>query len=320
MTRPDRAFPLFLALIASPAAGFDLALPIGCQLGETCHIQNYFDHDPGAGTEDFACGPLGYDGHDGTDFALPSLAAMQAGVDVLAAAPGTVLGIRDGMADISIRDPAAPPLEGRDCGNGVLIDHGDGWQTQYCHMKSGSIAVRSGDRVDSGTRLGEVGLSGNTEFPHLHLSVRRNDAKIDPFDPGAAPGCGAAVAPLWAEPIPYQPGGFIALGFSTAVPEYEALQAGLPAEPIPSDAPALVLWAYYFGPRAGDLLELSVTGPDGGLFSEEVPLDRTQAQAFRAFGKRLRESLTPGRYEGLAILRRDGAEIDRATVTLDIPG
>ena len=118
-----RAAALVLTLApAFPAGAFDFAQPIACTLGETCHVQNYVDRDPGPGTADVGCGNLTYDGHDGTDFALPNLAAMQAGVQVLAAAPGRVRGIRDGMPDIAISDPAAPPLNGRDCGNGVAID------------------------------------------------------------------------------------------------------------------------------------------------------------------------------------------------------
>ena len=88
------------ALAASPVAGAPLLQqPIDCELGETCYIQNYVDADPSSDYADFACGKLSYDGHKGTDFALPTLADMQRGVDVLAAAPGRVLGTRDGMKD-----------------------------------------------------------------------------------------------------------------------------------------------------------------------------------------------------------------------------
>lgn len=64
--------------------------PIDCDIVSDCHIQQYVDRDPGPGWRDFTCGGLAYDGHKGTDFALPSLARMTEGVDVLAAAPGTV--------------------------------------------------------------------------------------------------------------------------------------------------------------------------------------------------------------------------------------
>jgi hypothetical protein len=315
-----RAALLTLAL-ASPAGAFDFAQPVACTLGTDCHVQNYVDRDPGPGTADVGCGNLTYNGHDGTDFALSSLAAMQAGVDVLAAAPGTVRGIRDGMPDISISDPAAPPLEGRDCGNGVAIDHGNGWETQYCHMKRGSIRVRTGDRVETGQPLGQIGLSGNTEFPHLHLTIRQNGVERDPFAPEPTTACGS-VPPdtLWSAPLAYDPFGFTGAGFFTAVPEWDAIKAGLssPAA-LPTDAPALVLWASYFGPRAGDELTLAITGPEGEVIRQTVAVDRTQAVAFRAVGKRTPQGGWPaGSYAGEVVMTRSGVELGRQSVALVI--
>ena len=98
--RISRLLPALL--VAWPALAQEaprLALPIDCIPGRTCHIQNYTDADPGSGARDFTCGPLTYDSHKGTDFALPDLALMRAGVTVRAAAPGRVTGLRDGMAD-----------------------------------------------------------------------------------------------------------------------------------------------------------------------------------------------------------------------------
>lgn len=316
MIRPAAALTLALA---SPAGAFDFAQPIACTLGLDCHIQNYFDRDPGPGTADVACGHLTYDGHDGTDFALPSFAAMERGVDVLAAAPGTVRGIRDGMPDIAISDPAAPPLQGRDCGNGVAIDHGDGWETQYCHMKQGSIAVQPGDRVETGQPLGQVGLSGNTEFPHLHLAIRQNGTELDPFAPDATTACGTAPPDtLWSAPLAYDPFGFTGAGFATAVPEFAAIKAGLdsPAT-LPADAPALVIWAAYFGPRKGDALTLTITGPQGEVIRQTIAIDRTQAIAFRAVGKRTPPGDWPaGDYTAEAVMMRGADELGRETVTL----
>ncbi len=317
---------LTLAL-AFPAGAFDFAQPIACTLGVDCHIQNYFDRDPGPGTADVACGHLTYDGHDGTDFALPTLAAMQAGVAVLAAAPGTVRGIRDGMPDIAISDPAAPPLDGRDCGNGIAIDHGDGWETQYCHLKQGSLRVQTGDRVEAGQEIGLVGLSGNTEFPHVHLAIRKDGVELDPFAPDPATTCGTmtddppTANSLWADPIAYDPFGFTAAGFATAIPEFATIKAGLssPAT-LPPDAPALVIWAAYFGPRVGDQLTLSITGPQGEVIRQTIAVDRSQALAFRAIGKRLPSGGWPaGAYSGEVVMMRGTDELGRATVTLTIP-
>lgn len=277
----NRLLAPFLMALAPPAGAFELAFPLDCTLGETCYIQQYVDHDPGPTAQDFTCGPLSYDGHDGTDIALPSRAAMAAGVAVLAAAPGTVKGTRDGVADF------APALPGKECGNGVVIDHGQGWETQYCHMKQGSVRVRPGETVEVGTPLGEVGQSGQAEFPHMHLSVRQNGEELDPFAPGAK-ACGAADDDLWAvEPI-IEPGGLLTLGITDHVPEYEAIKAGLASPDLPSNAPALVVWTFFFGPRAGDALIFSLAGPQGEVVTERVGLEKTQAMAFRAVGRKLK--------------------------------
>lgn len=312
---------LTLALLAPafPAGAFDLVQPVDCTLGETCFIQHLPDHDPGPGAQDFACGSLTYDGHDGTDFALPSLAAMQAGVMVLAAAPGTVRGMRDGMQDVRVNDPGALPVAGRECGNGLVLAHEGGWETQYCHMKLGSIRVKAGDQVAAGAALGEIGLSGMTEFPHLHLTLRRNGAEVDPFAPETQATCGAKQPNLWQSDLALQPGGIISGGFATEVPEFDALKRG---QITPPDAasPGFVFWAYLFGTRAGDRLELRLTGPDGVIAENTTTLDRTQAQSFRALGKRLRAAQWPsGPYLGEAILYRGDAVIDRHRAEMILP-
>lgn len=308
----NRSLAILSLALALPAGAFDLQQPVDCTLGDDCYIQQYFDHDPGAGVADFTCGPLSYDGHDGTDFALPTRAAMEEGVSVLAAAPGKVVATRDGEADF------APVIPGRECGNGVLIDHGQGWQTQYCHLKQGSLLVQNGETVETGTPLGLVGQSGMAEFPHVHLSVRWNGIEVDPFAPNAT-ACGAAGDDLWAEDLATGPGGILDIGITTEIPAYDAIKAGLASPDLPATAPALVIWAFTFGPRAGDKLTLSITGPDGEVIAESLPFEKTQAQAFRAIGRKLKtERWPPGSYEGTASMLRDGALLDQRRITVRI--
>lgn len=63
-------------------------------------------------------------------------------------------------------------------GNNVVIDHGQGYQTQYAHMRPGSMTVRPGQHVETGDIIGYIGTSGNTSGPHLHFEVRENNRSV----------------------------------------------------------------------------------------------------------------------------------------------
>jgi hypothetical protein len=315
-----RLVAVLLALGVPAAAGaLELQLPIACTLGQDCYIQQYLDHDPGPGAADFLCGTLSYDGHDGTDFGIPTLADMERGVPVLAAAAGEVKGIRDGMPDVLMGTPGAPDLTGRECGNGVLIRHPDGWETQYCHLRMGSVAVRPGDIVAAGDRLGLVGLSGMTEFPHVHLSLRKDGEAVDPFAPAGTPACGAAPEDtLWADPPAPTAGGLLRAGFADAVPDYEAIKAGS-AIALPATDSALVFWGYFYGGREGDRVEIAIDGPEGEVIRHVDDLNGKQGLFFRAAGRRVPEGgWPPGLYEGTIRLVRAGEEIATGEVALTL--
>lgn len=306
--------------LATPVAGeISFGQPLDCTLGQDCYIQNYVDLDPSPAAKDFTCGRLTYDGHKGTDFGLTSDNAMMLGVEVLAAADGVVTGFRDSMPDIRSNAENAPDLAGKDCGNGVVLNHGDGWETQYCHMKQGSIAVKVGQTVPKGTVLGEVGLSGRTEFPHLHLSVRKDGAVVPPFAPQAQ-SCGAdAGTALWSDPIAYTPVGLISIGFSDHIPDFADIQSGTAETALlPPDAPALVLWALGFGTSAGDEFRFDISGPDGLFHSGSAGFEKPQAQAFRATGQRISAPLAAGSYTGTVSLQRDGVDVEARSITITV--
>jgi len=303
------------ALAVTPARGQDAPrfdLPVACPADIGCVVRSFVDQDPGPDAKDWRCGRLAYDGHKGTDIRVPDGSAMARGVPVLAAAPGTVLRLRDGMDDVSIRVTGAEAVRNREAGNSLIIDHGGGWETQYGHLRKGSIAVRPGDTVAAGQALALIGLSGNTEFTHLHFEIRRDGAPIDPYAGRAmGEGCDAAAAALWTDAalaaLAYREDALFDAGFAAGAADPWIARAGGYAAFAPSlDAPALVFWIDVLGHRAGDRQVMRLIGPDGAVLAEaEDAAAETHTQWFQFVGLRRPESGWPaGRYRGEYALTR----------------
>jgi hypothetical protein len=308
--------------LATHAAGaLELALPLACAPGADCWVVRLVDHDPGPGFTDHRCGVLGSDGHDGTDFAIEDARRMAEGVAVLASAPGTVAGVRDGMPDQPPEGRLVHDFADRNCGNGVLLRHADGWETQYCHLRQGSVQVARGDTVAAGQPLGLVGMSGEANFPHVHLSVRHDGVGIDPFTGGRADeACATIAASSWEPPLrfplAYDEIPIAVVGLTDRLPDRDAIVAGrVAADSLSSASPALVGYALAYGLRTGDRLEIHITGPDGQpVSSAGFDLDQDAPRATRAAGRRRpAEGWPPGPYRVEAQVVRGDRSFTRAT-------
>jgi Peptidase family M23 len=307
-----------LVLMASPAAAIELAWPLACTLGADCFIQQYVDHDPGPEARDYTCGSATYDGHDGTDIRVKTLADMERGVDVLASHDGVVAGTRDGEPDRVVKtDADRAAVADKECGNGVLVETSDGWATQYCHMKEGSIAVKKGDAVKAGQKLGQIGASGLAAFPHLHLSVRKGKTEFDPFT-GTSEGDTCETAPkgaLWSSSVAgvsdYAPTALLGHGFAPGPVEIEAAESGeTQAQKPDADSPALVAWMWAINLRKGDEITVSLSGPGGELAANTETIDRNKAQYLLFAGKKRKGGAwAAGEYEARVSVRRDGKAV-----------
>lgn len=306
-----------------PAPAF--SLPVDCVMGERCFIQNYFDQDPGDGYADYACGALSYDGEQGTDFRVADLPAMAQGVAVVVVAAGRVLRTRDDMADIDVRDIGLDLVKGRNAGNAVVIGHGGGWETQYSHLRLGSIVVEPGDQVWAGDPLGMIGMSGRAEFPHVAFQVRHHDRRIDPFTgAGEHHACGIGNGVLWTAEalaaLAYQPTGLLSAGFATGRPTWPAARRGdYQVAGLPRDAPAMVYWVSIFGGQKGDIVHISLIAPDGGTVADNaMVMEGDKAQWFAFTGRKRRgESWPEGVYRGEYRLIPKAGSADRPMLIID---
>jgi hypothetical protein len=312
------------AQAADPIA---LSFPVKCEMGATCFVQSYVDHDLSKGSRDYQCGSRTYDGHDGTDFRVLDLGMQRSGVEVLAAAPGRVVGARDGMADVSVRTIGKAEIAGKECGNGVVLEHDNGWRTQYCHMAKGSIRVKTGDQVAVGQAIGLVGLSGDTEFPHLHFTVRLAGAIVDPFAFGPAlDSCNSGGRSLWASALQskldYRAREILNYGFAEVPPTMESIESGdIKNHPPNRQSAALVAYIRTIGLQQGDEQALTVNAPDGSVFSEYTPpaLESNKAQYFMSAGKNRRAAAWPaGTYTVSYRVTRNGAELLRKTFDIKL--
>jgi murein DD-endopeptidase len=120
--------------------------------------------------------------------------ALGYGADVLAVSDATVAAVRDDMPEAARVSARVKHRQEDAAGNYVSLDLGSGRFAVYEHLKPRSVRVRPGDRVRRGDVVAQVGFTGDSTGPHLHLHV------------------GDAAAPLAAEGRPFVFSRFEVLG------------------------------------------------------------------------------------------------------------
>ncbi len=150
-------------------------------------ITNYVDQDPSypGSLLDYACGSRTYDlstgyNHRGVDIVLwpePWNLMANEAIEVVAAAPGTILETRDGNFDQNC-------AFNNGSWNAAYVRHDDGSVAWYGHLKRSTVTtLPAGTRVRAGDFLGYVGSAGSSSVPHLHFEVHdETGALVDPFE------------------------------------------------------------------------------------------------------------------------------------------
>lgn len=126
-----------------PVAGIELAAPVDGPRSSSFGKRRFFNDQPRAP-------------HKGMD-----ISANQ-GVPIRAPLDGVVTATGDYFFN----------------GNTVLIDHGQGYVTMYCHLSE--TAIEEGEEVVAGETIGAVGATGRVTGPHLHFGTYLNGTAVDP--------------------------------------------------------------------------------------------------------------------------------------------
>lgn len=240
-------------------------------------ISNYVDHNPaatgsqyGASNLDYHCGNRTYDtasgyNHQGIDFTtwpFPWDMFENDVVSVVAAEGGLIVAKYDGNFDQNCSCVNSQS-------NSVHVQHADGSQSWYWHLKENSLTTKSiGDSVAKGEFLGVVGSSGCSTTPHLHFEVYDSNGQL--IDPYAGDCNSLNTSTWWTDQAEYEEPTLNALlthsdlpvfGCTSSVERTYFKNCFNPGE--------TVYMVYYYTDQLASMnTHLSIIQPDGTVFAE----------------------------------------------------
>lgn len=115
--------------------------------------------------------PVPYDiAQVSSSFGVPRGSSRHQGLDLSAPKGTAVRATADGKVIFTGR--------AGEFGRLVVIDHGNGYETRYAHLRS--IEVKKGQKIKRGKIIGRVGKSGNATGYHLHYEIRLQGTPVNP--------------------------------------------------------------------------------------------------------------------------------------------
>lgn len=298
MAKTSQILAVFLLLLSSPLSALELQFPVACRLMENCWITNHVDLDRDKGyAEDYMCGSKTTDGSKSTHISLGSLSAIKQKIPVIAVA--------DGQISVAQHNTGF-------CGTRVLIDHGGGWESNYCHLDPKTLQVHEGQHVKQNQILGSIGNSGQTDWPHLSYALLRNGMVFDPFSGRTnLEGCSRASQPLWINKMNplYEPAQVTAIGFNFGFLNGNDIKAGAlkSATAMKHDTPQISLWTLMMNVQKGDKIEMQIITPSGRHLKKKTITVKKSKKYYPVYLSTLRGNFLwdKGIYKGVITITRN---------------
>ncbi len=252
--------------------------------------------------KDFNCGNNTYDGHHGTDISVWPFGFYKMDsslVEVVAAAPGTIVQKADGNFD---RNCVTNTMTA----NSIIIQHADGSRALYWHMKKNSVTAKAiGQTVVAGEYLGVAGSSGNSSGPHLHFEVWAGSTNTTYNDPFAGTCNTLNTASWWSAQKPHTNPAVIKVSVNTT----DIVLPGCPNTETPNESSVYTIpfqgaglspgyakfYIFIRDDVSGQSADCKILNPNGTTFNSWTYTSTTSAKnAIRGYSKLL--PTVPGVY------------------------
>ena len=299
---------------AEPSPPHKMVLPVGGVPQKDWAVTAYADLNPLPGVfADYRGRQYTFDGNEALNIAASDFAGMDAGVDVVAAMPGTILEVHDGEFDRQYALFNPPPPNTPD--NFVLIDHGNGWRTRYGKLRNGSVTVAPGQVVTTGQKLGLIGGSGNPSpagyaqpDPFLRFELTHDGRRIETF---------LAPDAYWQSPPPFASDAPAVFYMTTINEEFVPveLEDRLPRRKVFQRGERVFVYTSWHGLNREAVRQYRYIRPDGTEFTDAPNTgQRDLAWATRGGWYQLAPADPLGEWQVAAML--NGVELGRTSFTV----